>query len=155
MTQPRERQTSTRPSGYRSDGIHWRSNVFLKLKLDNSVLKKMLIGPRGLHYSQNTRKIGNHVFICSTILEILEIEVSVIPRILETRAADRWLLLLGFAGLIYFWNIVPGKVSLPLKTAIIFQFSNDHILKFKFKIQISTIKSFSKIFPNNFVLDMM
>ena len=46
-------------------------------------------------------------FLFSTILEILEIEVSIIPRILEMRVVGARLLWSGFPGLDYCWNIVP------------------------------------------------
>ena len=40
-------------------------------------------------------------------------EVSIIPRILQIRAAGGWLLWLGFPGMDYFWNIAPGISGYP------------------------------------------
>ena len=52
--------------------------------------------------------IGNLSFSFFTILGILEIEVSNIPRILEMGAAGGRLPGLCCAGLIFVWDPVPG-----------------------------------------------
>ena len=53
------------------------------------------------------------VSIIPRILDILEIEVSNIPRILEMRVAGERLLWLSFPGLNYFWSLILefGDVS--------------------------------------------
>ena len=49
----------------------------------------------------------NCSLLFSTILEILEIEVSIIPRILEMRAAGGWLQELCCAACVFFWEPLP------------------------------------------------
>ena len=65
-----------------------------------SVQKIILIGLQSLYDSQNPENITQkYLFVCSAILEILEIEVSIILRVLEIRAA-------GGGG----WRAAPGVV---------------------------------------------
>ena len=52
-------------------------------------------------------------FVFFTILDILEIEVSIIPRTLEIRAAGGRLQGLCCAALDYFWNMFPGISGYP------------------------------------------
>ena len=60
--------------------------------------------------------------------------------ILEIRATGGRLLLLGVPGLDNIWNIVPGKVSMPLKTTI-FSFLTPTILNtIKYHIVSSSLK---------------
>ena len=57
--------------------------------------------------------IGNLISLFSTIVEVLETEASIIPRVLEMRAAGGRLLWSGFPGLDCLWDIAPGISGYP------------------------------------------
>ena len=75
--------------------------------------------------------------ISANSLEILEIEVSIMPRILEIQATGGRLLWSGFPGLDCFWSIVPWSSGYPRNIGDISLWSLQKRLAARFPIEPS------------------